>query len=537
MSKDDEMVRALQARRGPPKALLLGGIGGVVVVGAVIAVATGGTGEASEAWSSLSKCMIGEPLAEGENVFFRIREVELAREEGWPARCAEHATKLHRAIDGSGQTVLLKRLLREQLTCGDAENEPCKFPESGQPLTKADETWNAAKLAGLELVDVPGVEAPKGRLKPVLGKELPSLGSAELRLADHKLTESGEIWMVLEPRKDSKQKPRWCKLAPSGEKATCADVAALPDSLGDPRFIPDATVPAIAGFVDTDDGGRQRDVFSLADGKPMKTRGDVRNGHVLERRGNDLYLLEVSDGLVKSQEKLALAEGAEAIVFAGWLGWLEVDDETSARKLSWQKIGAGAKLEGDVVVLDGEIPPRVEPCPVSGGGVLYGRVGTPEKQSAWFLASGKWSKPVSAALPAGQRREWTAVCAPGRVTRSWVKTQGDKATLGGLDCTPKGCSVKESEWKGAPVKQWLAVSVLGDKTVSLYETFRDDKRLQIGDAEPVVLMDAFDYSGPKLENPRVMVGPKLVVVLFDDEKDLHALYVNDAGKYGAVNGS
>jgi hypothetical protein len=148
---------------------------------------------------------------------------------------------------------------------------------------------------------------------------------------------------------------------------------------------------------------------------------------------------------------------------------------------------------------------------------------------------------VTGKLPAGQRRDWTALCAPDRLSRSWVATAGEKISLGRLDCTPKGCSQKQAEWKRGPVKQWLAVSELGSSTLVIYETFSDDKRLvlapldKIAETTPIMLMDGFEYSGPKFVGPRVMIGPKLAVVLFDDEKELHAIYVNADGKHGAVS--
>lgn len=49
-------------------------------------------------------------------------------------------------------------------------------------------------------------------------------------------------------------------------------------------------------------------------------------------------------------------------------------------------------------------------------------------------------------------------------------------------------------------------------------------------------MDSFDYSGPKFEDARVIVTPRAVIVLFDDEQALHALYVDAEGRYGAVRG-
>jgi hypothetical protein len=548
MSKDEEMMQALRRRGGPSRALVFGGIGGLVVIGAVLALVLGrGDERASRAFSALSRCMIGEPLREGENVFFRIRAVELAEklrpsgsgDGAWPARCAPHATELHRAIDGSGRTALLQRLLREQLGCGDAETQPCTFERSGQPLAKADETWDAAKLAGLELVDVPEVEAPQHRLDPVLGRELPSLGSSELTLADHRFTDSGELWLLLQPGRGKQRAHRYCRITPGGEKASCADAPALPRSLRDARLLADDRTPVVSGYFEAD-GGEERGAFALPGGAPQKTRLEVRSGPAIEQRGDGLFLLDVADGLVRSQTKLDLPKGAEAAVFSGFVGWLELDDKSQRRKLGFRKIASGATLDQSVIELEGEVPARVEPCTAPGGGAFYGRSGEPPQQIAWFLGPNGWSRPVTGQMPAGQRREWSAVCSPERLTRNWVVTQGEQPTLGLLDCSPKGCTEKRAPWKAEPVKQWLVVAELGASTLALYESFEDDKRLRLApmerllETDPVVLLDGFEYSGPKFVGPRVLVGPRLVVVLFDDEKQLHALYVNADGKYGAV---
>jgi hypothetical protein len=548
MGKDEEMMQALRRRRGPSRALVFGGVGGVVVLGVVLALVLGrGEDRASLAFSALSRCMIGEPLRDGENVFFRIREVELGErlrpsgsgDDAWPARCAPHATELYGAIDGSGRTALLQRLLREQLGCGDAETQPCKFEGSGQPLPKADETWNAAKLAGLELVEAPQAQPPKTRLAPALGRELPSLGSAELELADHRFTESGELWLLLRPGRKSKLATRLCRVTPNGDKASCADAPALPRTLRDVRLLADERSPIVSGYYEAE-GGEERGAFALPGGAPQKTRLEVRNGAAIEQRSDGLFLLDVVDGLVRSQSKLDLPRGAEAAVFSGFVGWLELDEKAQRRRLKFRKLAGGAALDKSVIELEGDVPARVEPCTTRGGGVFYGRSGEPPKQIAWFLGKNGWSRPVIGELPEAQRREWTAVCSPERLTRNWVVTEGEQPQLGLLDCSPSGCKAARVAWKGEPVKQWLAIAQLGGTALALYESFQDDKRLRLApierlaETDPIVLIDGSEYSGPKFQGARVLIGPRLVLVLFDDEQELHALYVNADGKYGAV---
>ncbi len=325
---------------------------------------------------------------------------------------------------------------------------------------------------------------------------------------------------------------RLCRVTERGAKAVCTDAKKTPDLAGKVEFVDNREPAAVIGVAATDEGN-ERLAFSLVDGSEVKLRSGLRKGYALEGRGKDLFLLEVSGGLVAEQKKLPLHSDAEAAEFAGWLGWFETEGE--ARKLSLQKIGAGATLEGERTILEGELPPRIEPC----GGTLYGRSASPSKLSVWFLQNGAWSKPVSGPLPAGQREEWASQCSADRVTRFWVDKGGDKPKLGMLDCRPKGCDKHEVEWKGAAAKTWFAVADLGGKTAALIETYDDDKRLylapldELGSSPPMVITDSPEFSGEKFESPRVVIAKDYVVVVFSSEKSLHGLFVN-ASAHGPI---
>ena len=50
-------------------------------------------------WAALSRCLLGEPLADGETPRERLRRIELgAPDDDWPARCAPHARKLDASL-------------------------------------------------------------------------------------------------------------------------------------------------------------------------------------------------------------------------------------------------------------------------------------------------------------------------------------------------------------------------------------------------------------------------------------------------------
>lgn len=533
MATDEQMVQALRARGGAPKkAIFIGGgvVALLVVVGIVFAMRGGS--DANKHWSSFSRCLIGPPVASGENVFFRLREAELGSKgapapegQAWPARCAPYATDLYNAIDGTGETTLLKRLLSEGLGC--AQGQPCKFPESGHPLGKADEIWKAAAIAKLELVDVPDVKMPEPRIKPEQGIGWPTIGEGTYSLVADRTTDKGELWLLFAPPRGDKKLPlRFCRIGERGAKATCIDAKKVPEVGGKIELVDAMEPAAVSGLVSTDDGEEQA-AFSLLDGKDVKLRSGVRNGYALDVRGKDAFLLEIENG-VAEQKKLPFPGETTAAEVGGWLAWFEVDKD-DARKLALQKIGPGATLEGEKVYLDGEIPARLEPCK----GAIYGLGTAPPKLSVWFADGAGWSKPVSGPLPSGERNEWSSVCAPGQVSRFWVDKSSENQKLGMLDCRKgKGCEKREVEWKGVKSKRWLAVAALGDKVALLYETYDDDKRLhlapfnELGTSPPTIIMDSPEFSGEKFENPRVMIAPEFVVLVFSSEKSLHGLYVN-----------
>jgi hypothetical protein len=94
MATDEQMMQALRARGSGKKPLFIAG--GVVLLLVIVGVvfAFRGGSDASRHFSALSRCLIGPPVAPGENVFFRLREAQLGAKqappgaEPWPARCS-----------------------------------------------------------------------------------------------------------------------------------------------------------------------------------------------------------------------------------------------------------------------------------------------------------------------------------------------------------------------------------------------------------------------------------------------------------------
>lgn len=541
-ARDEQMMQALRQRPTIKPGLLIG-VGVVValvVAVAVVAVSAGG-GKANRHFSALSRCLIGEPVKEGENVFLRLREVELAEQlrpsaegEGWPARCAPHASELYRSLDGSGKEALLARLLRSELSCGDDETAPCQFPTEGHPFGKADEVWEAARIAGVAIVDVPDVAAPAHRLAPALRRDLPALASAKHYLADSGVTPSGQAWLVYGARRGSELPMRLCRVTERGKSADCSDVKS-PTASGELTLLDLSEPPAVVGNFPGEDGD-ERGAVSLLDGTRLKLRAGMRKGHVLEPRGKELFLVEIDGGAAVAQAKLELDPTTQATMVAGQFGYLHEQD--GERKLSWRRIGAGAVLEGEPVTLAGTIPARVDVCEATPtSGVAHGLQG--EERVVWFVDGGAWSPPVKGRVPRVRTNEWGPDCRPARYLRHWVERDEGGFRVGRLDCSPKGCKSDAVAFTEKRIKRFLAVTSFDDRVAVVYETHAGGLRSRVAplgslDAQPpALIMDSFEFSGEKLENPRVTVAPDHVILTFDNEKHQLAIVVS-ADAHGAV---
>lgn len=137
---------------------------------------------AATSWNSLQRCLIGPPLAAGENVTLRLHKVEVDRDplpqggsasdtnERWPYRCAVHATTLRDALAGiEPMDATQQRLhdaaehVRLNLTHGQLETTNIRTHEP----TVFDALWDAASH-----VQLPTPGAYTGPAAPVVSTML-----------------------------------------------------------------------------------------------------------------------------------------------------------------------------------------------------------------------------------------------------------------------------------------------------------------------------------------------------------------------------
>ena len=536
MATEAEMVAALNARQGPSKKLLLfGGLALPFLIAVSVALVLASGGKSNRAWSAFEKCMIGPPLAQGENVFLRIRRISqglgVAEKNPWPSRCAGSAHALFQALDGDAKGELIRRLLSEQLNCNPTN---CSFPETGQPLTKADELWKAASIAQLERVEVPDTIAAPEPSEVRVSEPFASLGSAKLLIAAHVFDKNGKLYVVLKrSRRQANLPNRVCEFSTGGRQVQCRDMKSWPTFRGRVKLVSGTPKPIVLGNSMGPDGLEQM-AFPFGSPDPLPTRAGIVDGFALEQRQNGLFLLNVDKGRARSQKKLDIP--ANASVVGSWLTWFDTKSEDLQTMV--QRIGKDGELLAKPRPLGGPFPAR-STCQTTDAVVAYTR--RPRRLSVWFEQGASWSAPAVADLPASrQRKSWPRVCAKNLFVTNSVVAKGKSFGLSSVVCRPTACKINETPWTGKEPTKFIALAQLAGSQAVVYETRLGDKRLRFGapskfsNAKETILFDSFEYAGPKFAKWTVLAGPNYFVVLFDDEKELHAFFVDEKGESGAV---
>ncbi|MSP26368.1 MAG: hypothetical protein EXR75_14680 [Myxococcales bacterium] len=188
-----------------------------------------------DSYGSLSRCLLGEPLGEGERASMRFRAVQLdalslgetKRSKGaaWPDRCATHA---HALAVGLGASNIVKAkaptLLDETKAVADALEKKDGYWQDASRVV--DAMFDSAAAAGLVRVEKPEVEAP-ARARGVLSIDEPGRGAA--------LTNKATDIQTVHPERHASKLVRFlvgdptlnttllCEVA--ADRASCAPVA------------------------------------------------------------------------------------------------------------------------------------------------------------------------------------------------------------------------------------------------------------------------------------------------------------------------
>ncbi|MEO8800018.1 MAG: hypothetical protein ABI551_19135, partial [Polyangiaceae bacterium] len=233
-SSSDLMAEAARARSRRTK-LVLGAIGVVVLgggAGIMLLASHNAKVAAQDAWTDLSACVIGEPLAPNERASTRARGIQLTvlglpeekrvgtNDVGWPGHCAERASAVvetQKALDDSRPIVTSAAKLVDALRVGPTN------PTLG---TAVDDAWRDAEKAGLVAQPLKTVaQATPTPQRPLTVDTLPlgsKLLSSSFSLASiHREPFPGTTLRFLVDDKDVKEGPTLCEMPPGTNALKC----------------------------------------------------------------------------------------------------------------------------------------------------------------------------------------------------------------------------------------------------------------------------------------------------------------------------
>ena len=520
-----------------------------VPVLALLGIGTGCASDAPKHWKQLEQCLIGEPLAAEENVFARLRGIQLAESleatggpQDWPARCAHYATDLHASLSEDGKAGMIKRALAEQLGCDGA----CAFPATSHPLPAADKLWEAVARAELPDVEVPATQKPKAAIKSLTAPEWQPLTSGNL-LAE-KWSTQGDLWLLVE----ANSALSWC--AVKGDRAKCSEVKGAPKfHANTPRgFALDGSQPILVGGTFSEQSGLSRAGFSLKNGTPAAVFGE--NGYeafdgvgfaqkeaaTAERPSPDtpppapeLELARMKGGTPEAKATLKLnarVRGPEVI--DDWFVYVDRDDDQKTVFRAKQLAAGGGVFGSDKVEFAAEFPGPFQVCRSSPGAAIgayiapvrqLGKPASGKAKITVVLLEGKsWHAPVTHEIPTqvGQFSNWR--CGAGWGGVSWLEQQNQQLTVTELVCKHSGCKTEKTSWTQPDVKNALALGYVHERAVLVYESNAGDVRTRVaarsdlGTTKSQLGFESEEFGGLGAGTPRLIEGDQTYVLFTDD---------------------
>lgn len=467
---------------------------------------TGCSTDAPKHWKQLEQCLIGEPLEADENVFVRLRGIQLAESleatggpQDWPARCAQYATELHDSLPDDGKAGMIKRALAEQLDCEGA----CAFPQTAHPLPAADKLWEAVARAELPEVAAPAVPKPKASLKSLTAAEWQPITSG--KLLDHKWSAQGELWLLIEA--DSRLS--WC--AVKDARAKCTEIKDAPKFHATaPRgFARDTTQPILVGGVFSETSGLSRAGFALKQRTPTAVFGEegqeVFNGvGFVERQATTAEwpnpddppaapvfdIVRISDGKLVSKTTLELSarvRGPEVI--DDWFVYVERNADQKPVFKAKQLAPSGGVFGADSIEHAADFRGPFHVCRSSPGAAIgayvepvrqIGKLASGKAQLSAVLLAGKaWHAPVMHEIPTqvGHYSNWR--CGAGWGGLSWLEQQNQQLTLTELVCKSSGCKAEKVSWTQPDLRTALGLGYTHERVVLVYESTAGDVRTRV----------------------------------------------------------
>jgi len=528
---------------------------------ALSALSLGCATDAPKHWKQLEQCLIGEPLAKEENVFSRLRGVQLAESleatggpQDWPTRCAPYATDLHASLSDDGAGGMIKRALSEQLGCDGA----CAFPATPHPLPAADKLWEAVERAELPDVEVPATPKPKPPMKSRTAAEWQPLSSGNL-LAE-KWSADGDLWFLSEA--DSAL--HWCSV--KGSQAKCSEIKGAPKfNANAPRgFAQDSSQPILVGGVFSESNGLSRAGFALKGAAAAHVFGEdgyeafdgfgfaQKQAATEERPSPDkpppapeLEVVRMAAGTPGAKATLKLSarvRGPEVI--DQWFVYVDRNKDQKTVFKAKQLAPSGAVFGAETVEHVAEFPGPFHVCRSNPGAAIGAYVepvrllGVPasgKAQIAVVLLEGKsWSAPVVYEIPkqVGQFSNWR--CGAGWGGLSWIEQQNQQLTLTELVCKSSGCKAEKVTWNEPDIKNVLGLGYIHERALLVYESKAGDVRTRVGTrgeiatAKSRLAIESEEFGGVSAGQTRLIEGDQTYAVFSDG--GLRLLFVDGNGE-------
>ncbi len=495
------------------------------------------SGNAAQAYSTLMLCVAGKGATAGPAERLQALRLLLlsypnntdGKPESWPGHCASHANLLYKSLDGSGEQAPLKRSMQSKLGC--SEEKPACVINHETALIVVGEMADAAKVAGLQVTEIPGLKLPEPTVSPKLTlADWQPLHKDAAGLVGPEMAADGHVYF-LQKTKGERTRPLGCTVTateglictPSSDKIPPLPAQSVSLVTDDKELITTGlTEEGLAGF-DIKTGNSV-----IVKGMPNNL---LRDGVAVERGEADQGYVAIPLGQGKAQKPIEL-KSKVAIEQPRSLGqqvvWLE-RGEPSRLVVKAKK---GQRLV-DEASLEGKFLGTLRVCR-SGGTTTVFTYGEPSGQrgakptagsdktqlTATFRTDGKWSKPTEIELPFRRAIESGIVCREKSASLTWAETKESEVVIGQVVCTAEGCKIESSTLSNIDSRWWWSVGPVGDKVLVMWRSGLGEARMRLGTlgqlatTPDVVLFDDEVHGGPKVGEAAIAFMPEMALVFF-----------------------
>lgn len=430
-SSSDLLAQAAAARQTKTRAVLIG-VGALVVLGGVaVAVYTTKSAHAAteKAWSDLSACVVGDPLAPNERASVRARGIQLTvlgippekrvgtNDVGWPGRCATYASAVAEQLGASDDK---QPLVESASKLADALKVGPTNPTLGTAL---DDAWRDAEKAGLRASAGSQVIAPPKPAHAIAVDKLAlesRLSSQGFSLSSiHTEFSQGRTLRFLVDDKDLKDGPTICEMPPGDKTLHCKTIPAPAAKLSPALRLWGTTEDGAAPLVFVGDHGRdgiyRSDTGALVEDKltygtyGIDARKDGSYAMLVWKEPAPETRVQIVDAAGKRTETALFdREKTGNPYYNSGLFWSFVvnktyatgedglrlfvrtinNDGTLTPPVDVGKVGQPSLVEG------GDEPPHIRACKSADTTVI--RVKGESAEYFSFFAGGKWTQPVEA---------------------------------------------------------------------------------------------------------------------------------------------